>query len=256
MNPARMPLIAGNWKMNKTGTESRAFVREFLARLPARRDREVLLCPPFTALSVVGPLLYGSPVRLGAQNLYPEESGAFTGEISPRMLVDAGCAYVILGHSERRRHFREDDSFIRRKVAAALGSGLKPILCIGESLPQREAGLAPEVVLGQLGAALADISAEEVISIVVAYEPVWAIGTGRTATPAQAQEMHALIRAEIRQLCGQEAAERLRLLYGGSVRPENIDELMTCPDIDGALVGGASLEVEGFLRIVGFRRAS
>jgi len=251
-----MPLIAGNWKMNKSGTEARDFVREFLAQLPAWEDREVLLCPPFTALAVVGPLLYGSPVRLGAQNLYPEESGAFTGEISPRMLVDAGCAYVILGHSERRHHFREDDPLIRRKVAAALASGLKPILCIGESLSQWEAGLASEVVLGQLRAALVDLSAEEVFSVVVAYEPVWAIGTGRTATPDQAQEMHALIRAEIRQLWGQEPAERLRLLYGGSVRPENIDELMACPDIDGALVGGASLEVESFLRIVGFRQAS
>jgi triosephosphate isomerase len=256
MNTERRPLIAGNWKMNKTGTEARAFVQELLIKLPSWEDREVLLCPPFTALSVIGPLLQGSPVRLGAQDLYPEESGAFTGEISPPMLVDAGCTHAILGHSERRRYFQEDDTTIQRKAVAALGVGLRPILCIGESLPQREAGQASEVVLGQLRAALANLSAEEVLSVVVAYEPIWAIGTGRTATPDQAQEMHALIRREIGRLWGHEVAERLRLLYGGSVRPDNADQLMACPDIDGALVGGASLEVEGFLRIVGFSKAS
>jgi len=249
----RKALIAANWKMNKTVREATEFLEGLVMCLPSQEDREVLICPPFTALALAGRILAQSHILLGAQNLYPEEAGAYTGEISPSMLLDAGCSYVILGHSERREYFAESDEFINRKVRCALHYGLKPILCVGETLAQREAGRAQEVVSVQLRADLAGVAAGEMPQVVIAYEPIWAIGTGRTATPWEAQEMHGYMRGVLEGLYRSEVAQAVRIQYGGSVRPDNIDELMACPDIDGALVGGASLQVDSFLRIALFQ---
>jgi triosephosphate isomerase len=215
-------------------------------------DRQVLICPPFTALYPLAALLAESPIALGAQNMYPADQGAFTGEVSPTMLQDIGCQFVVLGHSERRQLMGEKDDQIAKKVASAVTHGLTPVLCIGETKAQREGGEAEGVVLGQLRAGLGGLAAEQVGDIVVAYEPVWAIGTGLTATPADAQAMHAAIRGALASHYGKQAAEAVRILYGGSVKPDNIDILMAQPDIDGALVGGASLQAESFLRIVNF----
>jgi len=248
----RRPLIAGNWKMNKTVAEATALVEGLLAGVGQPQDREVLVCPPFTALHAVGRLVKGSPIMLGAQNLYPKDSGAYTGEISATMLLEAGCSYVIVGHSERRGYFGESDAFVNEKIKAALGAGLKAILCVGESREQREAGQAESVVTSQVENCLSDLTAEDMAQVVIAYEPIWAIGTGLTARPEDAEEMHACIRALLSTLFSAEVAEATRILYGGSVKPGNIDELMAQPDIDGALVGGASLEAESFLRIIHF----
>jgi triosephosphate isomerase len=248
----RTPLIAGNWKMYKTVGEAVDLIEALLEGVEVgyTQDREVLVCPPFTALYPLAPLLTESPIALGAQNMYHEVEGAFTGEVSPAMLKDIGCRYVILGHSERRQVFGEDDALINKKVHAALGHGLVPILCIGETKPQRDAGDAETVTLGQLHAGLEGLSSEQAQNIVIAYEPVWAIGTGETATPADAQAMHAAIRQALLSDQGQEIADAVRVLYGGSVKPDNVDTLMAQPDIDGALVGGASLKADSFLRIV------
>ncbi|MBO9313842.1 MAG: triose-phosphate isomerase [Chloroflexus sp.] len=249
----RTPLIAGNWKMYKTVGEATLLVRELLAGLGELTDREAIVCPPFTALAAVAPLLTDTPLGLGAQNLYPEAQGAFTGEVSPPMLVDIGCRYVIVGHSERRQYFGESDSFVNRKLRAALAYGLRPIVCVGESKPQRDAGQAEPIVTAQVRAALVDVTPEQMLNVVIAYEPIWAIGTGDTATPADAQAMHAAIRATLHELYGAEIAAAVRIQYGGSVKPDNIDELMAQPDIDGALVGGASLQAASFLRIIHYR---
>ncbi len=249
----RTPLIAGNWKMHKTIGEATTLVRDLLAGLGALTDREAIVCPPFTALAAIAPLLADSQLGLGAQNLYPEAQGAFTGEVSPLMLKDAGCRYVIIGHSERRQYFGESDAFVNRKIRAALAHGLRPIVCVGESKPQRDAGQAEPIVTAQVRAAFADITSEQMREVVIAYEPIWAIGTGDTATPADAQAMHAAIRATLRELYNDEIAATVRIQYGGSVKPENIDELMAQPDIDGALVGGASLQAASFLRIIHYQ---
>ncbi len=249
----RTPLIAGNWKMHKTIGEATTLVRDLLAGLGALTDREAIVCPPFTALAAIAPLLADSQLGLGAQNLYPEAQGAFTGEVSPLMLKDAGCRYVIIGHSERRQYFGESDAFVNRKIRAALAHGLRPIVCVGESKPQRDAGQAEPIVTAQVRAAFADIPSEQMREVVIAYEPIWAIGTGDTATPADAQAMHAAIRATLRELYNDEIAATVRIQYGGSVKPENIDELMAQPDIDGALVGGASLQAASFLRIIHYQ---
>ncbi len=249
----RTPLIAGNWKMYKTVGEATLLVRELLAGLSELTDREAIVCPPFTALAAVAPLLADTPLGLGAQNLYPETQGAFTGEISPPMLVDIGCRYVIVGHSERRQYFGESDAFVNRKLRAALAHGLQPIVCVGESKPQRDAGQAEPIVTAQVRAALVDVTPEQMLNVVIAYEPIWAIGTGDTATPADAQAMHAAIRATLHDLYGAAIASAVRIQYGGSVKPDNIDELMAQPDIDGALVGGASLQAASFLRIIHYR---
>lgn len=247
----RSKLIAGNWKMHKTVAEAIALTDAIvagLAQVPA--GREVLICPTFTALGAVVARPRGA-VHVGAQNLYPEVQGAFTGEISPGMLVDIGCTHVIVGHSERRQLFGESDALIARKTAAALNAGLTPIVCVGETRAERESGRAEAVVLGQIAGALSGL-ADQLSKIVVAYEPVWAIGTGLTATSADAQAMHAAIRGELRRIGGN-AADVVRIQYGGSVKPDNVDELMAQPDIDGALVGGAALVAESFLRIVNYR---
>ncbi len=249
----RTPLLAGNWKMNKTVAEAVELVEALLAGLGEAADREVVICPPFTALHPLAPLVANTPLQLGGQNMYPADSGAFTGDISPVMLLELGVRYVVLGHSERRQIFGEGDELIARKVRSALDHGLVPILCVGETKPERDAGQAEAVVLGQLRAGLGDLAAPEVASLVVAYEPVWAIGTGDTATPADAQAMHAAIRATLAAHYGTDTADATRVLYGGSVKADNVDTLMAQPDIDGALVGGAALTAESFLRIVQFR---
>ncbi len=249
----RSPLIAGNWKMYKTVGEAVELVEALLAGLGSTTDREVLVCPPYTALDRIGALVAGQPIALGAQDVFYEAEGAYTGAIAPRMLRDVGCTYVIVGHSERRQIFGDDDAQVNRKLHAALANELRPIMCVGESKPQRDAGQAEAIVIGQVHAGLANVTASQMQSVVIAYEPIWAIGTGDTATSADAQAMHAAIRRTLTELYDAETASGVRIQYGGSVKPENIDELMAQPDIDGALVGGASLKADSFLRIVQFR---
>lgn len=246
----RRPLLAGNWKMYKTVAEAVELVEALRDGLGNVQDREVLVCPPFTALSALAPLLDGTPIMLGAQNMFYEPQGAYTGDISPLMLKDVGCSYVIIGHSERRHIFGETDELVNRKLHAALNNGLRPIMCVGETKPQRDAGQAEELVVVQLRAGLKDISADQMKDVVIAYEPVWAIGTGDTATPNDAQAMHATIRRTLADMYSDETAQGVRIQYGGSVKPDNVDKLMAQPDIDGALVGGASLKADSFLRIV------
>lgn len=247
-------LLAANWKMNKTPTEARAFVKEYLAAMPRNAKTPTVILAPFPALSAIGEELDKagvSPERvsLGAQNLHFETHGAFTGEVSAAMLIDCGCRYVTVGHSERRRLFGEKDEVLNKKVRAALAQGLTPILCIGETLEERDAGKLEEVLTRQLTTDLLGLSAVNIERIVVAYEPVWAIGTGRNATPAQAQEAHAFIRAVLGEGLGA-SARRISILYGGSVTPENAYLLMSQKDIDGALVGGASLKVDSLLALL------
>ncbi len=251
----RTPLLAANWKMYKSVDAAVDLVQALLEQLDgsAPEGREVLICPPATALSAVAAVLAGTGVAWGGQNLYPEREGAYTGEISPVMLVDLGCTHVILGHSERRSLFGEGDDFINRKVKSALEYGLTPVFAVGEKLEQRRAGAAESTVLAQMERGLEGLSAEQANKLVVAYEPVWAIGTGETASPSDAQAMHGTIRQWLRERWGDSVADGIRILYGGSVKPDNVDELMSQPDIDGALVGGASLKAESFARIVEFQ---
>jgi triosephosphate isomerase len=246
----RKLLIAGNWKMNKVRGEARQFAAEFLPLVAAVKRVEVLLCPPFTCLDVMQSALAESGVALGAQNLYWEAQGAFTGEISAKMLVDCGCQYVIIGHSERRHILGENNFMIRKKLAMALENGLKPILCVGETLQERENQLAMQVVEEQLKEALNGLkfSAEQ---LVIAYEPVWAIGTGINASCNDAQQMCRLVRRVLEAMLDKETADGVRILYGGSVNADNIAMFLVQPDIDGALVGGASLEAASFAAIVG-----
>ena len=246
----RVPLIAGNWKMYKTVPEAVAFARDLKEAVAGLNGVEVAVCPPFTALAAMADELRGSAVAVGAQDVYWAEEGAFTGEISPAMLLDAGCRYVIVGHSERRQHFQETDENVNRKARAVLARGMVPIVCVGELLSEREAGVTEEVVRRQTAGALKDLTPEQVAGLVIAYEPVWAIGTGRTATNADAQQVIAFIRAQVRDSFGAGVADRVRIQYGGSVKLENAAGLMSQPDIDGALVGGASLKVESFAGIV------
>ncbi len=246
----RKKLIAGNWKMNKTSADAAALVRELTAAAGQRTDVEVVVCPPFTAMEGVSRLLDGSNVRLGAQNLHPEKNGAFTGEISADMLRALFVSHVILGHSERRTLFGEQDAFINQKVLAALKNQLRPIFCVGETLVERESGATLTVVQTQLEAGLAGVSREQAADVIVAYEPVWAIGTGKVATTEQAQEVHAFIRTLLTKLFSEPVAQKIRILYGGSMKPANAPELLAQPDIDGGLIGGASLEARSFLELV------
>lgn len=245
---ARTPLIAGNWKMHKTVAEAVELVDGLIKTELLAAPVEVLVCPPFTALSEVAKLVAQTKVKLGAQNLHWEEQGAFTGEISPVMLAEIGCEYVIIGHSERRQYFGETNQDVNRKVKAALGHGIKPIICVGESLAEREAGVTEELIQGQVRAALEELSAAELASIVIAYEPIWAIGTGKTADGPEANRICRLIRETIAEQ-DSAAAAVVRILYGGSVKPENFAEFISQPDIDGALVGGASLKADQFAAI-------
>ncbi|WP_027364946.1 triose-phosphate isomerase [Desulfotruncus alcoholivorax] len=246
----RKPIIAGNWKMYKTVGEAVNFVASFKGLVTGVSGVEIVLCPPFTALATVAEQLAGTGIELGAQNMYWESEGAYTGEISPGMLKEAGCKYVILGHSERRQFFGETDETVNKKVFAALEHGLVPIVCVGERLEEREAGRTEEVVRKQLEGSLAGLSADRAAGLVVAYEPVWAIGTGRTASNEDAQQVNRFIRETLGRLLGAGFAAATRIQYGGSVKPGNAAGLMAQPDIDGALVGGASLDAESFAGII------
>ena len=245
----KKPLIVGNWKMFKTVSEAVNIVQTMKAGIKMS-DCNVVICPPFTALSKVAEILRDSSIHLGAQNMHPETEGAFTGEISPGMIKDLDCRYVILGHSERRQYFKEDSAFINEKVKTALKYSLVPILCMGETLAEREARRQFEVVKEQFDLSLKEITKEEITKVVIAYEPVWAIGTGKTATPEQAEQMQSYVRRLLKEQYGEEIAVRIPILYGGSVKPDNIAELMKKPNVDGALVGGASLKAESFVQIV------
>ena len=249
----RKKLIAGNWKMYKTVAEAVALVEE-LKKGVAGAPGDTLVAPPFTAIPAVVNAAKGSPIAVAAQNMHFEREGAFTGEVSPPMLVDAGVTHVVLGHSERRQYFAETDEGVAKKTKAALAAGLLPISCVGETLAEREAGRTMEVVGRQTRAILDAVTADEAKEVVIAYEPVWAIGTGKVATPEQAQEVHAFLRGEITRKHGKPVADVLRILYGGSVKPDNVKGLMALPDVDGALVGGASLKGDSFLKLVHFDR--
>ena len=251
----RRPFIAGNWKMHMTTSEASGLASELVAACREIDGVDIAVAPPFTALAAVGKAFAGSSIGLGAQNMHWEDKGAFTGEIAPAMLTDVGCRYVMLGHSERRQFFGETDEGVNRKVLAAFKHKLIPIVCVGESEEERDRGVTFVVVDRQVTGALKDVAASQMANVVVAYEPIWAIGTGRTATPAQAQEVHQTIRAKLARLFGNEAAAGVRILYGGSVKPDNIDSLMAEADIDGALVGGASLKVASYVRICRFERS-
>jgi triosephosphate isomerase len=254
MSMARIPVIAGNWKMHKTVPEALELVRGIMSGCANRPDVEVILGPPFTALHAVREAIRGAGIGLAAQNMHHEPKGAFTGEVSAPMLVDAGCTHVIIGHSERRQYFCETDESVNRKLAAALASGLVPIMCIGETLKEREGGETFTVIEGQLARGLKDIGPEPAVGIILAYEPVWAIGTGKTATPQQAQEVHAFIRNWLGHRFGEGVSSAIRIQYGGSVKPDNVSELMAEEDIDGALVGGACLTADSFTALVNFGR--
>jgi len=252
MNPNRRPLIAANWKMYKTIEEAISFVKSIQEETGPLNDREVVIAPPYTALKAVRDILKQRGYSLAAQNSHCVEKGAFTGEISPVMLKDIGCEYTIVGHSERRQLFGETDRTVHLKAESLFKTGIVPVICVGEVLDQREQGKTFEVIGSQIDGALNGFSLAQAERMVIAYEPVWAIGTGRTATPGQAQEVHAFIRETIKSIFSKDIEKKVRILYGGSVKPDNIDALMAEPDIDGALVGGASLEVGSFKRLIEF----
>ena len=249
----RKALIAANWKMHKTLDEAVSFMEALQRETGAVQDREVVIAPPFTALVAVRHVITAGGFKLAAQNCHFEEKGAFTGEVSTSMLKDAGCDYVLIGHSERRHIFGESDEMVEKKVTAAFGKGLVPILCVGEVLADRKEGRTIQVIGQQLEKAVSGLTRDRAERLVIAYEPVWAIGTGLTATPQQAQEVHAFIRERYGELHDKGVANGIRIVYGGSVKPDNVDALMAQPDIDGMLVGGASLEVASFKRIVQFK---
>jgi triosephosphate isomerase (TIM) len=252
----RTPFIAGNWKMFKTVQEAVFFVKELKSAVKDVAGVEIVVAPTFTALHSVAEAARNSNIGVAAQDLYWEKEGAFTGEVAAAMVKEAGAEYAIVGHSERRRLFGETDTIVNRKVMAAIASDLTPIMCIGETLEEREAGETFSVLDRQVKDGLDRLTSEQVADLVVAYEPVWAIGTGRTATAAQASEAHAHIRKRLRQWFGADAADRCHVIYGGSVKPDNIQELCADPDVDGALVGGASLEIRSFAAIVTGSRAA
>jgi triosephosphate isomerase (TIM) len=252
----RIPFVAGNWKMFKTVHEAVLFTKEFRPLVTNVADVEIVLAPPFTAIQAVVEAARNAHIGVAAQDLYWEREGAFTGEVSGAMIAEAGAEYVIIGHSERRRLFGETDATVNRKTMAAIGAGLTPIVCIGETLEERERDETSAVLDRQIKNGLDQMTGEQVAELVIAYEPVWAIGTGRTATTAQAGGAHSHIRARLRQWFGGDAAERCHVIYGGSVKPDNIRELVAQPDVDGALVGGASLDVRSFAEIVTKSRAA
>jgi triosephosphate isomerase len=245
----RKKIVAGNWKMNKTVVDAAHLAEGIKLELADCRDVDVVLCPPFTALKTVGETITDTHIRLGAQDMHWEVSGAFTGEISASMLRDLYCRYVILGHSERRTYFRETDDMVNKKAKAALTNNLTPIVCVGETLAERDAGQEKEVVRRQVEQSLAGLT-DNLKNVVVAYEPVWAIGTGRNATAQQAQDMHAFIRTVLTSMGGEDVAQTVRIQYGGSMKPANAAELLSQPDIDGGLIGGAALEARSFVEIV------
>lgn len=245
----RTPLIAGNWKMNTDTATARQLASAIASRADEATGTELLVCPPNVYLSLVRDAIGDATVGLGAQNVYPEANGAFTGEISTAMLCDLGVQYVILGHSERRHILGETDQVVNKKALAALNAGLRPIVCVGELLEEREAGKTSEVIRRQFEGSLANVSAEQILSTVIAYEPVWAIGTGKVATTDQAEEVHADLRNQLTSRYNAEIADKIRILYGGSVKPDNAEQLLSQPNVDGALIGGASLKADDFLAI-------
>jgi len=246
----RTPVIAGNWKLFKTAPEAVELINGLKPLIRGKQGVEVIVAPVFTVLDRVRSAISGSGIALAAQDCFWEEEGAFTGEVSPKMLLDAGCSHVVIGHSERRQYFGETDATVNRKIHAAMAAGLTVIFCIGETLAERESGKTFDVLQGQIVGGLQGITSDSMKSVIIAYEPVWAIGTGKTASDAQAQEAHAVIRGEISALYDKSVADRVRILYGGSVKPENIAGLIAQPDIDGALVGGASLKADSFAALV------
>lgn len=246
----RKKIIAGNWKMNKTVSEGEALATAIKRDLAAETKVDVVLCAPFTAISAISQTVSGSQIAVGAQNMHWEAEGAYTGEISAAMLRDLYCRYVILGHSERRQYFGESDESVNKKTHAALAAGLKPIVCVGETLEEREAGEIESVITTQINGGLAGLSSAQLKNTIIAYEPVWAIGTGKTASPEQAQEVHALIRSLLVKLSDQATADAVRIQYGGSMKPGNAAELLSKPDIDGGLIGGAALDAASFIEIV------
>jgi len=246
----RKPFIAGNWKMHKNIIEAITLANGIKRELVDFRGVDIILCPTFISLSSVHEVIMDTPVKLGAQDSFWQKEGAFTGEVSAAMLKDCGCEFVIVGHSERRKYFAENDEVVNKKIKAGLEENLTPIVCVGEVLSQRQDNLTIKVIKQQLSAGLVGLTAPEAEKIVIAYEPIWAIGTGRTATPAQAQDVHAFIRGWIKDNFSISVADNLRIIYGGSVKPANVKELICQEDIDGALVGGASLEVKSFVDIV------
>ena len=250
--PSRRPVIAGNWKMFKTGAETLAFFEAFHPSVKAAKHCDIVIAPPFTAIAAAVEATEGSAIGISAQNMHWEREGAFTGEISARMIVEAGCKYAIIGHSERRQYFGETDDTVHRKTQAALLAGLTPIVCIGETLPEREGGITNDVLRRQFDGGFAALTEADFSRILIAYEPVWAIGTGRTATPEIAEDAHRFIRELANAKFGAACANAVRILYGGSVKPDNIKGLMAQRDIDGALVGGASLDAKSFASIVNF----
>ena len=243
----RTKIVAGNWKMNKTASETAALIDGIKQATAGAANVEVIVCPPFTSLKDAAAACAGTNVKLGAQNIHWEASGAYTGEISADMLKDLGVTHVIIGHSERRQYFGETDDTVNKRTKAALAAGLVPLVCVGETLEERDSGKMEDVVVRQVKLGLTDL---DVSKVVIAYEPVWAIGTGRTATPAQAQEVHALIRRTLAEIAGGDVANGVRIQYGGSMKPDNAKELMSQPDIDGGLIGGAALNADSFAAIV------
>lgn len=246
----RKPIVAGNWKMNKTVAEARDLAAAIKRELGDCKDVDIVLCPPFTALQAVSEVITGTHIDLGAQNMHWEKNGAFTGEIAAGMLRELFCHYVIVGHSERRGYFGETDEIVNKKTKAALASNLKPIVCLGETLQERESGRTEQVITTQTRGSLAGLSPRELVECIIAYEPVWAIGTGKTASPQQAQEVHALIRRLLKDMADEAVAQSVRIQYGGSVKAANARELFGQPDIDGGLIGGAALEARSFVEIV------
>jgi triosephosphate isomerase (TIM) len=242
--------IAANWKMNKSIAETKEFLRDFIPVVKNVSDVDIVIAPPFTSLAAAGEAVKGTNVQLASQDMFWEEKGAYTGEVSPAMLLDAGCRHVIIGHSERRQYFHEDDAVVNKKIKAAKKAGLGVIFCCGESLEEREANKTFDVIGREVEKGLEGVDAQ---NLVVAYEPIWAIGTGKTASPEQAQEVHAYIRNSLRKLYGG-AAEEIRILYGGSVTPENVEILMACKDVNGGLVGGASLKPESFAKLICYKK--
>jgi triosephosphate isomerase len=252
----REKIIAGNWKMYKTIPEAVDLVKKLKGNLNGIVDRKIVVCPTYTALSSVGNIIKGTNITMGAQNLYWEAKGAYTGEISPGMLVDAGCKYVIIGHSERRQYFSETDETVNKKMISAYRCGLIPIACIGETLDEREKNVTFQIIEKQMKAGLNGLTDQQAKELVIAYEPIWAIGTGKTATPEQAQEVHTYIRKLYAEMYGKKSSDEVRILYGGSVKPNNCSQLMKQPDIDGGLVGGAALDADSFTSIVKYDGSS
>jgi len=250
----RRPIIAGNWKMNKSITEALDLIEDLKQEVASLTEVDIVVCPPFVSLWPAKKALEGSNIQLGAQDMYWEGSGAYTGEVSPSMLKDVGCQYVIIGHSERREYFGETNEIINKKLKATHRYNLSPIICVGERLAEREGGLTYQVVQDHISGGLDGLTSGQMLKTTIAYEPIWAIGTGKTATPQQAQEVHLFIRERLTDLYGSEISQRVRIQYGGSVNPENISDLMGQPDIDGALVGGASLDAQTFTRIVRYKK--